>query len=121
MAFSRNISKELVQLFFSCAEPPSSHQVELLVVEQRLPLPISRFWRHDTLEEDVAVRVDHRRHVERAHEEDGENDKGEDPLQGNDLDMELLHREGLTGVSSRALCTLACKKYYLQRVRKLKA
>lgn len=61
------------------------------IVEQRLPLAIGHRRRLSSpTEEDVAPRVLRQGDIERLGEEDGKDNNGKDPLQGDDLDAELL-------------------------------
>jgi len=46
---------------------------------------------YNTLEEDVATGVDNSRDIDRASEEDSEDDKGEDPLKSEHFYCNLLH------------------------------
>jgi len=67
----------------------------LRVVEQRLTFAVSRrVRRHNTLEPEVSSGISSGRNVQRADEEDCENDKGKDPLESDDLDSELLDSKG---------------------------
>lgn len=78
----------------------------LRVVEQRLTFAVSRrVRRNNTLEPEVSSGISSRRNVQRADEEDCENDKGKDPLESDDLDSELLDSKGChsqyTGIRRR--------------------
>jgi hypothetical protein len=62
-------------------------------VEQRLSLAVSRLGLRDSTEQRVATGVLGAGEVDGLDEEDSEDDKSKDPLQGNDLDCHLLHSQ----------------------------
>jgi hypothetical protein len=61
------------------------------LVKQRLTFTLGRrLRRHNTFEPEVSTSISGRRNIQRTDEEDGEDNKGENPLQGNDLDIKLF-------------------------------
>lgn len=62
----------------------------MLVIQQRLSLPVnSRFRLNKSAEEGVATVVSRAGGIERGDQEDCEDNEREDPLECNDLDIEL--------------------------------
>lgn len=57
-----------------------------LLIEQRRSLAVSRLGVSDTTEETITPSILGRRDIKRNDQEHGEDNKGEDPLQGDDLD-----------------------------------
>lgn len=60
------------------------------LVKQRLALAVRRLGVRNAAEETVAASVFGGRHVERDNQKHNKDDNGEDPLQSNDLDGDLL-------------------------------
>lgn len=58
-------------------------------MKQRLALAVRRLRVRNTAEQTVTTVVLGSRNINGSNQEDGENDKGKDPLQSNDLDGEL--------------------------------
>lgn len=64
------------------------------LVEQRLSLPVHRLGVGNATEEAVAASVLGGRDVKRDDQEHSKDNKGKDPLQGNDLDSDLSEGDG---------------------------
>lgn len=60
-----------------------------LLIKQRLAFPVRRLRMSHATEQTVTTVVLRSRNINGSHQEDTEDDKGEDPLQSNDLDVEL--------------------------------
>ena len=74
---------------------PMLHGADLgALIEQGCSLAIGGFGLGDAPPENGAVAVYGRGGVKRANKEHAEDDEGEDPLQSENLDGELLQRKG---------------------------
>lgn len=79
----------------------------LRVVEQRLPLPISRFGVRHAAEQAVATGVRGSRDVQRDGSEDAKDGESKDPLKGDDLNCDLPESQCCNSVSQ--ILVLKCR------------
>lgn len=86
-----------------------------LLIKQRLALAVRRLRMSNATEQAVTTVVLGSRNINRSHQEDTEDDKGEDPLQSNDLDGNLAEGQSWKTKSAHRLSSPRTEKTLTQR------